>query len=477
MRTVKKWLTPIAGLLVVAMTFGILAPLIDSPLGLMVAIGTAVTTRSLTEIIGEMKKLRDEYKGKPMPTEIGEKYDALGAEALELQKSLERERQLLGLEDFDETTRTVDSPILPAGAGAKQRENEIAGYLTLGEAVVTSQLYKQFAEANFPKGTFPLLVVEQLRNVKGSREAYVPLTRKQRAEWEEKAVPTLGAGVIEPQRLADISQVVANDETVLRDVLNVSRTNSSAVEYVRRESYTRAAAPVAHGAAKPQGASEYTLQTASVRTIAVWIPATVQMLSDWPALRNLIDNDLLYDLRKEEEEQVMYGDGTGQNFAGIVPNAGHDINVSDARVTSPTLVDQILVGATDVRVAGYMPNAVVMHPFDREKLALQKGSDGHYLYQTFPTQDGVDRVWSLRIVQSIAAEENAGNPTEERNIVVGDFRRGATLWIREEAQVLVGMQNDDFTKNLRTILAEERAAFAVRAPDAFAVLTTQASAT
>lgn len=440
--------------------------------GALLALSPAAT-RDLKSIMKELLEIQEEYKGKAMPADVGKKFRELAQEGEALQEEADREKQIKNLERF---SREVPDPALPADPAGKSRtqgDNQIAGYLTLGEAVVRSEAFKSFASANFPRGTFPVLAVQQLH------KGFVPLTRKQREEWEAKiaTVPTLGTGVLEPARLADIVQVTADDQTVLRDVLNVSQTTSSSVEYVREESYTRAAAPVAHGATKPFGALAYTLQTATVRTLAVWIPVTVQMLSDWPALKNLIDNRLLYDLRKEEEEQVMYGGGSGQEFAGIVPNAGHDISVSDARVTAPTIVDQVRIGMTDVKRSGYQPNALVIDPLDWEAIVLTKGDDDHYLAQVFPDNDGNMRVWGLKVVETVAAEENAGNATEARNLVVGDFKRGATLWIREEASVVIGMQNDDLTKNLRTILAEERAAFAVTAPDAFAVLETQASAT
>jgi hypothetical protein len=53
--------------------------------------------------------------------------------------------------------------------------------------------------------------------------------------------------------------------------------------------------------------------------------------------------------------------------------------------------------------------------------------------------------------------------------------RGATLWDRQQATVAVGWKDDDFIKNLRTIRAELRAAFAVRRPKAFIKITSQAA--
>jgi hypothetical protein len=48
---------------------------------------------------------------------------------------------------------------------------------------------------------------------------------------------------------------------------------------------------------------------------------------------------------------------------------------------------------------------------------------------------------------------------------------GATLFDREEAAVRVGLIDDQFVRNMQTILAELRVAFAVWRPNAFARIT------
>lgn len=428
-------------------------------------------------IADSAKAIQDKHPdGKRWPKDDGEAFEALCKEAEAIAREIE------SIERFDAldakmvaSGRKVEAPT-PADGGTPDAgdDDPVVGYVTLGDAIIRSPEFQKFAAANYPKASVPVLSVPVLRG------NLVPLTKRALADFRKagiqmKAVPTLGAGVLDPARVEGIPQVTADTPLVLRSVLNVSRTSQSAVEWVREDAYTRAAAPTAHGQSKPEGALEYSLQSSTVRTLAVWIPATVQMLSDWAALRNLIDGRLLYDLAKEEEEQVMYGDGTGQNFAGIVPNAGIDI-ASNGRYSAltHTLIDVIRMGITDTKRAGYAPNAVILDPLDWEGVVIMKGTDDHYLAQVFPNADGSLRVWGLTAVETVACEDAA---TGERNVVVGDFRRGATLWVREDASVVIGMQNDDLTKNLRTILAEERAAFAVQAPDAFAYFQTQAPTT
>jgi HK97 family phage major capsid protein len=305
-------------------------------------------------------------------------------------------------------------------------------------------------------------------------KGYVPVTREQKSKWAEmdrKSVPTFASGVIEPTRLPGINLSVQDDRLRLLDVINQGNTGSNSVEYLRL-AYTRAADTVADSATKPEAAAAYTLETATVRTIAVTIPVTEQMLADAPALITAINGRLIYDLGKTREEQMMYGGGTGQDFAGIL----NDADVPAARsVSGDTTIDRIRRGMSDIRVAGFEPNAVVMHPLDFESVVLTKGTDDHYLYQVFPTADGGMRVWGLAVVESNSMAETALASEPERNILIGDFRRGATLWNREAISLAVGFIDKQFVQNERTIRAEFRAAFAVTEPLAFAKILTHAA--
>jgi HK97 family phage major capsid protein len=57
---------------------------------------------------------------------------------------------------------------------------------------------------------------------------------------------------------------------------------------------------------------------------------------------------------------------------------------------------------------------------------------------------------------------------EPGDFMVGAFKLAATLFDREEAQILVSNEDqDNFVRNLVTVLCEERLALAVTRPAAF----------
>ena len=415
------------------------------------------TKESLRKLADELKVAQSKMETDGLTETEGKDFTAKAQEALALQAEIDRYNAISGVVS---KSREVPAPVLPGSKREQEEENpqELAGYVTPGEAFVRSAAYQKFIADGMPEANIRMAESRDL--VKG----FLPITREQKAAYQamdRKSVPTFAAGVIEPTRLPDIKLSVEDDELVLMSLINQGSTGSNKVEYVRL-AYTRAADAVADGDSKPEAAAAYTLEDATVRTHAVTIPVTEQMLADAPALITAINGRLMYDLEKLLEEQVMYGGGTGQDFAGIL----NDSDVLEAPA-GDTVIDQIRRAMAQIRKSGYRPNAVAMDPLDAAELVLTKGTDDHYLYQVFPTADGGTRVWGIRIVESASMEETALASFPERNILVGDFTRGATLWNRQAISLAVGYVNDDFKRNKRTIRAERRAAFAVTDPLAF----------
>lgn len=476
-----------AALAVLALTFLLDHTLATALGGVLLATVPLAGTRDLKTILGELQQLQKDHQGKAMPTDVATRFEALMAEGKALQDEADRDNGIKALEKY--SRQVPGGGVLPedepAPSAQKHNRDGVAGYLTIGDLAARSEGLRKFIERGMPRGE-SLRIFEApgaLRQERGKGRMLVALTPAMRQAVEEvdrkaadearregKAVPTIGTGIIEPTRLNEVVRVTEQDQLSLLDVVNVSQTNSDAVTYPRITSYTRGAAPVAVGVAKPESTLAMDMITEAVRTHAVWMPVHDRQLADYPQLRNIIDTELLYDLEKLQEEEMLYGDGNGEHFEGIVDHP----NVQAARTEmGDTLIDIIRRGITDVRRAGYAPNAVAIDPLDWEEIELEKGSDQRYVWAVIRDVLG-PRIWSLRVVETVGAEANEGNTTERRNVVVGDWVRGATLWVREAANVSVGWVNDQFIKNQRTILAEQRAAFGVKRPNAFRVHETQA---
>lgn len=280
----------------------------------------------------------------------------------------------------------------------------------------------------------------------------------------------VGGGLVANDRRPGILELLQR-EIMLLDMVPRVGTDSDTVEYVREDTFTNNAAFTAEATAttgtsgtKPESALAYSAQTAAVRTLAHWIPVTNRMLSDAPAIRGIINSRLLLGLQLILEAQMLTGDGNGENFTGILNTAG--VNIQAAGTDS--VLDRIYKGRTQVRVTGRArPTAVVLHPNDFQDIRLARenvatATLGQYLMGP-PSVTGATTVWGIPVVETDAETENTA--------LVGDFAMGATLFDREQAAIRVGTIDDQFVRNMQTILAELRAAFVVWRPTAFCRVT------
>lgn len=247
----------------------------------------------------------------------------------------------------------------------------------------------------------------------------------------------------------------------IRDIITNGTTDSDTVDYVRITGFTNAAAPVAEATAtsgssgaKPESSLTTLVISESVKTIAHWIPATRRAIADAGQLRTLVNSFLTYGLEEELEDQILSGDGTGENFTGVHNTSGITPQAFDT--------DQLTTlrrARTKVRVTGRAtPTAYVLHPNDWEDLDLTQDNEARY-YFGGPSVLGTPRLWGLPVVESEGETEGQG--------MVADWRL-AVLWDKEEANILMSDSHSDFfIRNMIALLAEMRAAFGVLRPAAF----------
>nr|DAL14492.1 MAG TPA_asm: major capsid protein [Caudoviricetes sp.] len=266
-------------------------------------------------------------------------------------------------------------------------------------------------------------------------------------------MPQRQSGIItEPER-----------EVWLRDLMNVGRTTSNAIEFVQETGFTNNAAPVAEGALKPQSELTFDSEITSVKTIAHWVAATRQIIADAPQLQSYIDNRLRYGLKLEEEQQILYGDGTGDNLQGIMVNPNiQDVGGVGALApegTTDNILDHLRRSMTRVLLAGYPATGVALNPLNWEQIELMKADNGQYLWLNIG--DTINpRLFRLPVAQTVAMAEN--------DFLIGAFGLGAQLWDREQANVRLAEEHTDFfTRNMVAILAEERLALTMYRPEAF----------
>ena len=201
-----------------------------------------------------------------------------------------------------------------------------------------------------------------------------------------------------------------------------------------------------------------------VKKIAVWMPVTDEALDDVPQLYSYIQELLRYDLELKREGQLLKGDGTGNNLNGIMTQATvFDPDLSKATDTAIDTVRRAIYQAR--KQSKLAADAVVMSDLDWMNIELQKDGENRYLFANL--QGLVTPVlWGRPIVASDSMDEGDGSSTGGE-FLTGSFQQGARIYDRMGFTIKVGMINDDFIKNQRAILVEERLGLAVRKKHAF----------
>jgi HK97 family phage major capsid protein len=164
---------------------------------------------------------------------------------------------------------------------------------------------------------------------------------------------------------------------------------------------------------------------------------------DIPALRQLIDTQLIAAIKTLEEYEILRGDGTTGHLSGILPAA--TAVTADAADTPIDFIAR-LIGS--LAATGIVATGVVLHPSDWLSMTLTKSVNEEYLLGS-PTQAPTQALWSVGL--ALSTQMVAGTA------LVGDFTRGASLIFREQATVEVSSEHADyFVRNLLAVRAEER---------------------
>ena len=279
------------------------------------------------------------------------------------------------------------------------------------------------------------------------------------------------SGVLPIGRLPDIT-MEPRQQLTIRDLLTATPTTFQVVDFVKVLAPMTNASPVAEASTKPENAVTFTTVSERAKTIATWIPATRQVLDDFSELMTFIRTMMPYYVNLAEEQQLLSGDGTGENLHGLIPQASaFSVGLLDA-AAGWNKIDIIGRAIQQITAAKeLMPTFCVVHPNDWWDIRLTKDGFGRYILGnpqqgsltnagmgiTTPTQN----IFGLTVdpTTSIAAGTflvGSGNP------IASEIRD------RMEMQIDVSTEHADFfTKNLVAVRAEKRLALITRRPGSF----------
>lgn len=285
--------------------------------------------------------------------------------------------------------------------------------------------------------------------VKGAMEALSKATN-------ELGVKALLTGTVNTPPAVDVVQLPERP-SVLLDLIGRAPLTENTFSYLVQTLRDEKAAPVADGQLKPTSVYTFTEKEDRARVIAhLSEPFPLRYMSDHKTMIDVLQSEMVGGVVRALERQVLAGDGTGENFTGLMNTEG----VRQVAFTTD-MVTTMRKAVTSAQKVGIMPTAWVISADDAEKLDLtREGTEGGFLLGG----DVKDRLGSEGVQFIVSAELAAGKA------ILADWT-AATLMVREDTNVLSATQGGElFDHNLVKLRAEGRYGFAVTRPEAFAIV-------
>lgn len=213
-------------------------------------------------------------------------------------------------------------------------------------------------------------------------------------------------------------------------------------------------------------APAFDTKTVPLRKIAGWVCLSDEMAEDAAFLASVINEQLLYELARAEEEQIISGTGTGNDLTGILTTQGiFSETMASAKATD--VLESIYKMKTQIKTAsGLDADAIIINPADIATLRLAKDENGQYFFGGAGygmygngAYEPETRIWGIPVIVS--------NAVPAKTVLIGNST-GATVYRKGGVRVEVSNNvNDDFLYNRFRTLAEERVTLAVKQPKAF----------
>ncbi|HCS1334588.1 TPA: phage major capsid protein, partial [Salmonella enterica] len=252
-------------------------------------------------------------------------------------------------------------------------------------------------------------------------------------------------GVVEPQRLPGID-TTPKQRLFIRDLIAPGRTSSPAIFWVQQTGFTNKSAVVPENTQKPYSDIAFATKITPVTTVAHMFKASKQILDDFAQLQSTVDAEMRYGLKYVEEQEILFGDGTGVHLHGIVPQAS--AFSAEFRVEQQNGIDDLRLAMLQAQLARFPASGHVLHFIDWAKIELTKDTLGRYILAN-PSGLTGPTLWGLPVVATEAAAFKG-------KFLTGAFNAGAQIFDREDANVVISTENaDDFEKNMISIRCEE----------------------
>lgn len=188
--------------------------------------------------------------------------------------------------------------------------------------------------------------------------------------------------------------------------------------------------------------------------VASFFGISEDMMDDLSWVIGEINDAAQYDLKLQEESQLLSGDGSENNLTGLFNRGIQTMDKDDL-----SDADRLSKAALQITTTtNFQADAYVMNPLDFWKLTIAKDANGNYLNLT----DGA-KLWNIPTVATAAITEGTA--------LVGAFKSAKVLRKGGLVVKMTDSDTDDFLHFKQKCRVSERLGLQVKYPKAFVKVT------
>lgn len=230
---------------------------------------------------------------------------------------------------------------------------------------------------------------------------------------------------------------------------------------------TNAAATWTPGKTIAMSGMAWTQRSFHMEQIANGMPLLENNLNDYNELMSLVNGTLLYMQELAKGAKVLTGPKANAE-TGIVGILNHDGIQKFTKGASDSITDSTYKMATDVFLAtGFVPTTVGMHPYVAESVNLEKDKNGRYINQMVN-----GKLWALNVVEDLNLTETTGETSTKKTTygMMVYLPNAATFYTKMGEKLEIGLVDDQFLRNEKTIRINGQYGLKVTFPKAFSYL-------
>jgi len=292
--------------------------------------------------------------------------------------------------------------------------------------------------------------LEKLKSLKSSKSGEFKFDVKAAGSITSSNIS--GGNVPVEDRIEGLNTVASRQVRFL-DLLNRQSTESNIVSWVYQANKDGAAGQTAEASAKNQIDFDLVVNSESIKKTTAYIKVSTEMLDDVSWIESEINSELRRELLKAVESGAYEGDGLSNNLNGVrtVANQFSPTPTFAAKVDNANAVDVLVAALDQIEKEDHemVRPAIFMNPSDVNFLKATKVSstDKRYVERLVMVGSTLMLDGYVPIIKSTAVTID--------QYLVGDFSK-AYLVEKGGLSIEVGLDGNDWTENMRTIIAEWR---------------------